>query len=183
MNRELESIRAILHAANFAAEKHVSQKRKGAAAEPYVNHLLEVAELIAGALAEPDPNLVIAALLHDTIEDCGVIRDEIAQRFGDDVAALVVEVTDNKTLPKAERKRLQVANAPYKSPRAQMLKLADKVSNLRAILNSPPANWTAERKLEYFEWAKQVVDGLSAPNPILKREFDSLHEQAGNLRP
>ena len=172
---ELKSVQAILNAANFAAEKHAAQKRKGAAAEPYINHLIEVAELVSSALSEPDTNLVIAALLHDTIEDTGVTKEELIQAFGTDVAELVVEVTDDKALPKAERKRLQIVNAPKNSVRAQVIKLADKTSNLRAILHSPPTDWGFQRQREYFEWAKQVVDGLSTPNPILKAEFDATY--------
>jgi GTP diphosphokinase / guanosine-3',5'-bis(diphosphate) 3'-diphosphatase len=173
----LTSVQATLKAAAFAAEKHAGQKRKGAAAEPYINHLLEVAHLVSTAISEPDTNLIIAALLHDVIEDCGVCMGELAERFGGDVADLVAEVTDDKSLPKAERKRLQVVNAPKKSIRAQMIKLADKISNLRAILSSPPADWSIERRREYVEWAKQVVDGLTAPNPILETEFASLYEK------
>src|ERR1019366_1403825 len=178
---ELKSVQAILQAASFAAEKHAAQRRKGAAAEPYVNHLLEVAHLISTALSEPDTNLVIAALLHDTIEDAGVTKEELIQAFGADVAELVVEVTDDKALPKAERKRLQIVNAPKKSVRAQVIKLADKISNVRAILSSPPADWSVQRKREYFEWAKQVVDGLTAPNQKLKAEFERLYGQARSL--
>ena len=166
-------IHAIFSAAHFAAEKHAGQRRKGKVAEPYINHLIEVAQLVSGALAEPDTNLVIAALLHDSIEDVGVTRDELVQRFGSDVADLVAEVTDDKSLPKKERKRLQVENARKKSVRAQTIKLADKISNLRSILSSPPADWDFQRKQEYFEWAKKVVDGLTAPNPVLKAEFQS----------
>lgn len=171
------SVPDILRAASFAAERHAAQKRKGAAAEPYINHLLEVAELVASAISEPDANVVIAALLHDTVEDVGVTREEIAQRFGEDVAGLVLEVTDDKSLPKAERKRLQVENAPKKSVRAQAIKLADKISNIRAMLNSPPADWNSARRREYFLWAKQVVDALSAPNPILKAEFQRTYRR------
>jgi guanosine-3',5'-bis(diphosphate) 3'-pyrophosphohydrolase len=116
--------------------------------------------------------VVMAALLHDTIEDVGVTREEIAQRFGADVADLVVEVTDDKSLPKKERKRLQIVNAPKKSVRAQLIKLADKISNLRSILASPPEDWDLRRRTEYFEWAKRVVDALSAPNPMLRELFD-----------
>ena len=166
-------IHAIFSAAHFAAEKHASQRRKGNRGEPYINHLIEVAQLVSGALAEPDTHLVMAALLHDSIEDAGVTRDELVQRFGSDVADLVVEVTDDKSLPKKERKRLQVENAPKKSVRAQTIKLADKISNLRSILFSPPADWDFQRKQEYFEWARKVVDGLSAPNPALKAEFEN----------
>jgi GTP diphosphokinase / guanosine-3',5'-bis(diphosphate) 3'-diphosphatase len=174
----LRGVPDVLKAAHFAAVRHSGQRRKGVAAEPYINHLLEVAELVSSALSEPDTNLVIAALLHDTIEDAGVTREELIQTFGTDVAGLVVEVTDNKTLPKAERKRLQIVNAPKKSVRAQVIKLADKISNLRAILSSPPADWSEQRKWEYFEWAKQVVNGLSAPNPKLKAEFERLYREA-----
>ena len=177
----IAAVHEVLRAADFAARKHAGQRRKGGAAEPYINHLLEVAELVASVLSEPDPNLVMAALLHDSIEDVGVNREELAEAFGADVADLVVELTDDKSLPKAERKRLQIVNAPKKSVRAQVIKLADKISNLRALLVSPPADWTTERKREYFEWAKRVVDGLPAPNPTLKSEFDRLYGQGAKL--
>jgi GTP diphosphokinase / guanosine-3',5'-bis(diphosphate) 3'-diphosphatase len=173
----MESVQHVLDAALFAAEKHANQKRKGAAGEPYVNHLIEVAQLVSTASPEPDTNLVMAALLHDTVEDTSVTAAELAERFGQDVAALVLEVTDDKSLPKAERKRLQVEHGPKLSVRAQTIKLADKISNLRSILSSPPAGWDYERKLQYFEWGKQVVDSLSAPNPLLKLEFERTYRQ------
>jgi (p)ppGpp synthase/HD superfamily hydrolase len=168
----LNDLHSILEAARFAAEKHAAQKRKGATAEPYVNHLLEVAELVSGAISESNPNLVIAALLHDTVEDVGVTREDLVQRFGSEVAALVMEVTDDKSLPKDERKRLQIEHAPKLSVGAQTIKLADKISNLRAILISPPVSWSYERQKQYFEWAKQVVDAMPHPNPTLKAEFE-----------
>lgn len=176
---ELTSLQAILRAASFAAEKHAAQKRKGAKAEPYVNHVLEVAALVSNALTQPDTNLIIAALLHDTIEDVGVTKEQLIEEFGTDVADLVVEMTDDKSLPKAERKRLQIVNAPKKSVRAQVVKLADKISNVRSIRSSPPEDWTPERQGEYLAWAKQVVDALSAPNPLLKAEFDSMYPLPG----
>jgi (p)ppGpp synthase/HD superfamily hydrolase len=175
------AIRDVLKAANFAAQKHSVQRRKGAAAEPYINHLLEVAELVSSALSLPDTNLVIAALLHDTIEDSGVTKEELTEAFGSDVAELVVELTDDKTLPKAERKRLQILDAPKKSVRAQVIKVADKISNVRSILSSPPVDWSAQRRREYFDWAKQVVDALPAPNPKLKAEFERLYIKAKSL--
>jgi len=174
-------IRTILSAANYAAEKHAGQKRKGRAGEPYVNHLIEVAHLVS-TVAPEDTDLVIAALLHDTIEDTGVTAAELVERFGQDVADLVVELTDDKSLPKAERKRLQIEHAPKLSTRAQIIKLADKISNLRAILSSPPANWDYKRKRDYFEWGKRVVEGLSAPNPILKAEFETTYRRFGEVR-
>ena len=174
-NSELASVQTIMRAAAFAAEKHASQKRKGEAAEPYLNHLLEVAHLVSSALAQPDTNLIVAALLHDVVEDTPVTNQEVAALFGSDVAALVAEVTDDKSLPKAERKRLQIENAPKKSPRAQFIKLADKISNLRALTESPPIDWTEERRRQYFAWARQVVDGLASPDASLKAEFDRLY--------
>src|SRR6266852_3176326 len=150
-------VQRILAAARYAASKHAGQKRKGATGEPYVNHLLEVAELIAGSNQVLDTELVMAGLLHDTIEDTGVTREELEQLFGNDVASLVAEVTDDKSLPKEARKALQVQNAGKKSARAQTLKLADKISNLRSILASPPVDWSLQRRRQYFEWANQVV--------------------------
>ena len=178
----LQDLYSILSAAHYAAEKHSSQRRKGAAGEPYVNHLIEVAQLVSSAISEPDPNLVIAALLHDTVEDAGVTREELEQRFGSDVANLVMEVTDDKSLPKVERKRLQIVNAPKKSVRAQVIKIADKIANMRSILASPPTHWDLDRKLRYFEWARQVIDGLSSPNPQLKAEFEKVYQRIDELR-
>lgn len=182
-----DDMQRFLEAAQFAAEKHSAQRRKGAAAEPYLNHLLEVAGLVNLANEERDIDLMIAALLHDSIEDAGVTKEELEERFGADVAQLVVEVTDDKSLPKSERKRLQIVNAAKSSKRAQAIKLADKISNLRSLIKSPPVDWTEERKAEYFDWAKRVVDGLTAPNSILKAEFDRLLNQRqllpGNSKP
>jgi GTP diphosphokinase / guanosine-3',5'-bis(diphosphate) 3'-diphosphatase len=167
----------VLAAASYAAEKHAQQKRKGLAGVPYVNHLLEVAHLIAANADDADTNLIVAALLHDVVEDTPVTLAEVVERFGSDVGGLVAEVTDDKSLPKERRKALQVQNAPKKSPRARLIKLADKISNLRSIIASPPADWSYERKRQYFDWAKQVVDGLEAPNERLKAEFDQIYSQ------
>jgi guanosine-3',5'-bis(diphosphate) 3'-pyrophosphohydrolase len=177
----MQSVQQVLDAARYAAEKHAHQKRKGQSAEPYVNHVIEVAHLVS-TVAPEDTNLVIAALLHDTIEDTGTTEAELAERFDHDVARLVVEMTDDKSLPKAERKRLQIEHAPRMSVRAQVIKLADKISNLQSILSSPPADWDYERKKEYFNWGKRVVDALSAPNPVLKAEFETTYQRFGEVR-
>jgi (p)ppGpp synthase/HD superfamily hydrolase len=162
----------VLKAADAAARWHVHQRRKGAAKEPYINHLLEVASLVAEATGGRDPNLVIAALLHDAIEDCEVPGTLIAKTFGADVAELVAEVTDDKTLAKAERKTRQVETAHKKSARAKMLKLADKTSNLRALVSSPAPDWSVRRRIEYIDWARQVGDGLRGTNALLEQQFD-----------
>jgi (p)ppGpp synthase/HD superfamily hydrolase len=176
-----DAVTQILAAAKYAAEKHAGQKRKGLAKEPYVNHLIEVAELIAASSEALDTNLIVAGLLHDTIEDTETTVQELKQRFGGDVTSLVLEATDDKSLPKETRKALQIETAPHKSPRAQTLKLADKISNLRSLLASPPQEWSCDRKREYGDWAKRVVDGFTAPNSLLKAQFDEAYAQLAEL--
>ena len=163
---------AVLRAADAAARWHVHQQRKGAAATPYINHLLEVATLVATATEGKDPDLVIAALLRDSIEDQEVPRQIIARTFGEEVAKLVEEVTDDKSLDKQERKRLQVEKAHLKSDRAKILKLADKISNLRDIAANPPCGWSVKRRLDYVRWARKVADGLKGVSPRLEDEFE-----------
>lgn len=169
----------ILTAANFAAQRHSQQRRKGVLQEPYVNHLIEVAEILAGVGAEEI--LLTAALLHDCVEDAGVSRDELQQHFGSEVAELVLEVSDDKSLPKARRKELQVEKASSKSEGAKMLKIADKISNLRALLTSPPQDWEEQRIIEYFHWAKRVVDGCRGVNPRLDALFDETFSRLQDL--
>lgn len=159
-------------ALDFAARKHVHQRRKGAAAEPYINHLSEVTRLLAEATGGRDTVLVLAGLLHDAIEDTDATVEELAAEFGREVAGVVAEVTDDKSLPKAVRKRLQVEQAAATSTRAKMVKLADKTSNLRALVDSPPAEWDLARKREYLAWARAVADGCRGVNPELERRFD-----------
>jgi GTP diphosphokinase / guanosine-3',5'-bis(diphosphate) 3'-diphosphatase len=162
----------VLKAADAAARWHMHQRRKGPAEEPYINHLVEVAMLIAEATGGADPNLVVAALLHDAIEDCEVPKELISETFGDDVASIVVEVTDDKSLHKSERKVKQIETASTKSSRAKMLKLADKTSNLRAIASSAPTDWSVKRRMDYVRWAREVAGGLRGVNQNLEEQFD-----------
>ena len=163
---------AVLRAADTAARWHVHQRRKGIAQEPYINHLLEVASLASEATSDSDPIVVIAALLHDAVEDQEVPVEMIAREFGKQVADIVMEVTDDKTLPKDERKRKQIETAPKKSREAKLIKLADKTSNLRTIASSPAADWSVKRRLEYIESAQNVVAGLRGISPWLEQQFD-----------
>jgi guanosine-3',5'-bis(diphosphate) 3'-pyrophosphohydrolase len=158
----------VSRAADFAAERHRDQRRKGRGQVPYVNHLADVARLLAVATKGADAELVAAGWLHDTVEDTATSHNELVSAFGDDVASLVREVTDDKSLPKAERKRLQVAKTPAKTPRAKMIKLADLTSNLRQL----PDDWEAQRIHDYFEWADQVAAGCRGVNAELERTFD-----------
>ena len=174
INRPTE-IQVVARAADFAARRHTHQRRMGEAAEPYFNHLAHVAALLADAGA--DANLVAAGYLHDTIEDQAVTHAELVEAFNLDVADLVAHVTDDKRLPKDRRKRLQVEHAPHLPPRAQMLKMADKISNLTALLASPPAGWSTQRRAEYFEWAREVVEGCRTAHAGLAGMFDDLYDK------
>ena len=169
---------SVLRAADAAARWHAHQRRKGAAKEPYVNHLLEVASLVAEATQGNDPDLVVAALLHDAIEDQQVPSELIAREFGSKVARIVEELTDDKSLDKADRKRLQVETAGKKSREAKLIKLADKTSNLRAIAFSPAPEWSVKRRLDYIAWAKNVVAGLKGTSPWLEEQFERAVEAA-----
>ena len=164
-------------ALDFAAKKHVNQRRKGEAQEPYINHLADVTRLLAAATDGKDTVLVIAGLLHDTIEDTETTFEELETEFGLEVAELVAEVSDDKSLEKGERKRLQIVKAPTKSDRAKMLKIADKTSNLQSIYHSPPTDWNLERRQEYFGWALDVVAGCRGVNEYLEKAFDRAWER------
>jgi (p)ppGpp synthase/HD superfamily hydrolase len=168
----MNDIVKLVRAYHFAAGHHMDQRRKGEAAEPYINHLTEVAELVAEATDGAEPELIVAAILHDVVEDTPITIEQVAAEFGEDVAALVAQVTDDKSLPKAERKRLQIAHAAAASSGAKIIKLADKTSNIRALANSPPADWPAERRQEYVAWAQRVVAGCRGVNAWLERQFD-----------
>ncbi len=145
-----------------------------------MNHLTEVADLVARATRGDQIEVIVAAVLHDTVEDTDTTFQEIAERFGAPVAALVAEVTDDKTLTSPERKRLQVEHARHASLGAKIIKLADKTSNLRALAVSPPRGWSAKRRADYLDWARRVVDGCRGANPWLEERFD---EAAAALAP
>jgi (p)ppGpp synthase/HD superfamily hydrolase len=167
----MNAVVGVATALDFAARRHAGQRRKGLNAEPYVNHLTEVALLLAEATDGADPALVMAGLLHDTIEDTDTTRQELETVFGEDVASLVAEVTDDTRLDRETRKRLQVASAPHKSRRARMIKIADKIANLRSIAESPPVGWSGRRKREYVAWARQVVEACGPTNESLEKLF------------
>ena len=168
----------LARAADYAARQHSAQRRKGETAEPYINHLTEVAALLAEATGGDDVVLLMGGLLHDTLEDTDTTYEDLAERFGPDVASLVAEVTDDKSLPKEERKRLQIEKTPGKSRRAKLLKLADKTSNLRSLVYSPPKGWTAERLRDYVRWAAAVVRSCRGLNSGLEAGFDAACQEA-----
>jgi GTP diphosphokinase / guanosine-3',5'-bis(diphosphate) 3'-diphosphatase len=173
----VRDILLISRAWHFAAQRHAAQRRKGKAQEPYVNHLAEVADLVATATEGQDANLVAAAVLHDTVEDTATLPGELASVFNAEIASLVMEVTDDKSLDKALRKKLQVEHAAAKSERAKFIKLADKTSNLSSLVKSPPDDWSDQRRREYLDWALEVAKGLRGINEWLEGQFDEAAEQ------
>ncbi len=167
----------LLKALSFAAHKHRDQRRKDAQASPYINHPIALADVLVNEGGVTDAEVLAAALLHDTVEDTATTPEELERTFGPRVAGIVAEVTDDKALPKAERKRLQVEHAASISPEAKLVKLADKICNLRDVALHPPAQWSLERRREYFEWAKSVVDRLRGIHPRLEAAFDAAYEK------
>ncbi len=172
MTDKNEDILLVAHAVHFAARHHIDQRRKGERAEPYMNHLSEVASLLAEATGGASPALVAAGYLHDVVEDCEVTPAELRAEFGGAITDLVAEVTDDNSLNKTERKRREVDKAPHLSIPAKMLKLADKTSNLRSIRHSPPSGWSRERMQEYVTWANDIVAGCRGTNAKLEAAFD-----------
>jgi guanosine-3',5'-bis(diphosphate) 3'-pyrophosphohydrolase len=164
------NIAVFLSALEFAANKHCGQYRKSKEKIPYINHPISVARLLAEVGRVRDQNILIAALLHDTIEDTDTTPEEITAAFGPEVCSLVLEVTDDKSLPKATRKQLQIDHAPSLSPGAALIKLADKICNVSDLCRVPPDGWTHERLVEYLLWADAVVRNLPVDNgPLLAR--------------
>ena len=164
----------LLTALAFAADKHRSQRRKDKEASPYINHPIALARILAVEGGVNDPITLAAAVLHDTIEDTKTTPDELRLVFGEEVTRIVLEVTDDKSLSPPERKRLQVEHASRLSERAKLVKLADKISNLRDVLSSPPHDWELERKQRYFDWAKEVIDKIRGTHPKLEAVFDEV---------
>jgi guanosine-3',5'-bis(diphosphate) 3'-pyrophosphohydrolase len=162
----------VLRAAAFAAEKHRKQRRKDAEASPYINHPIQIAYILVEADIE-DPIVLAAALLHDTVEDTQTTLDELEIVFGYEVARIVDECTDDKELDKLERKQAQIDRAAKLSPRAKLVKIADKIHNVSDIDGAPPAGWSLDRKRDYFDWAKQVVDRMRGTNAALESRFDA----------
>jgi guanosine-3',5'-bis(diphosphate) 3'-pyrophosphohydrolase len=163
---------ALLAAVRFAADKHRTQKRKDVEASPYINHPIAVAEILATVGGVTDCNVLRAAVLHDTLEDTATTKEELVALFGRAVANLVAEVTDDKSLPKKKRKKLQIAHARTLSRKAKLIKLGDKICNISDVTSSPPKNWSRKRRLEYFDWSRKVVAGCRGVNAKLEKRFD-----------
>lgn len=167
-------MKTFIKAVAFAANKHKKQRRKDVDASPYINHPIALADVLANEGDIVDVNVLCAAVLHDTVEDTKTTEQELIDSFGSKIASIVMEVTDDKNLDKAERKLMQIEHASHASKEAKLVKLADKICNLRDILEHPPEDWDSSRKFEYFDWAGKVVAGVRGSNVELERIFDEL---------
>jgi guanosine-3',5'-bis(diphosphate) 3'-pyrophosphohydrolase len=167
----------IVKALVFSARKHRDQRRKDHQATPYVNHPITLMDILVNEAGISDTETLVAALLHDTIEDTDTSFEEIETEFGLVVAGLVMEVSDDKSLSKLERKAMQVHHAPALSSKAKLVKLADKIANLRDIDSSPPVGWDLSRRQAYFDWAKDVIDGLRGTHQQLEILFDEVYRK------
>ena len=166
-------LKLLLKALAFAAARHKDQRRKDADASPYINHPITLANVLCIEGHVTDIEVICGALLHDTVEDTGTRPEELETEFGKAIRDIVMELTDDKTLPKQERKQAQIEHAAGISDKAKLVKLADKISNLRDIVNSPPPDWSLERRCEYFDWAKSVIDRVRGVDAGLEAVFDA----------
>jgi guanosine-3',5'-bis(diphosphate) 3'-pyrophosphohydrolase len=166
----------------FSAEKHKNQRRKDAQITPYINHPIALVNVLVNEGGVMSWDVLCAALLHDVIEDTQTTEEELITHFGKKVTAIVKELTDDKSLAKELRKSLQIAHTPFASHEAKLVKLADKICNLRDILVAPPAGWDLERKQAYFVWSEAVVAGIRGTNSKLEKVFDGLLEEAQQMQ-
>ncbi len=166
----------LLHAAQFAAEKHKHQRRRDSAETPYINHSIRVAAIL-NEVGIYHAGVLCAALLHDTVEDTDTSPEELSERFGSDVSGIVMELTDDKSLPKAERKRLQVEHASDLSYGAGLVKIGDKIANMENIISDPPVGWSLDRQQAYFEWSRDVVSNIPNKHKGLEFVFQSTYER------
>ena len=172
--QETNNVAEILKAIHFAADKHRNQRRKDVEASPYINHPIELAELLARVGGVTDLITLQGAILHDTVEDTNTTFEELEDNFGAEVREVVANVTDDKKLPKEERKRLQIEHAPHLPDSAKQVKLADKISNVLGVTQAPPADWTLERREEYLDWTEKVVKGCRGCNQALENHYDQV---------
>jgi guanosine-3',5'-bis(diphosphate) 3'-pyrophosphohydrolase len=167
-----ESTGILLQAIRFSASRHRNQRRKDSIKSPYINHPIDVVQLLWEVGGVRDSDVLLAAILHDTIEDTNTHPDELRDMFGEEVLSIVLEVTDDKSLPKLKRKHLQIETASKKTTKAKLVKLADKCSNLRDLRMLPPKHWSMERRRDYLLWSEKVVAGLRGTNAALEEYYD-----------
>ena len=165
----------LIQALAFASSKHRDQRRKDVCASPYINHPIQLVDVLCNEAGIEDINVLTGAILHDTVEDTETTVEELTQHFGQQICDIVVEVSDDANLCKQDRKQEQINHAAMLSDEAKLVKLADKICNLRDVADNPPAGWGIERRQEYFDWALAVIDGLRGIHPGLEAIFDQAY--------
>ena len=175
MSTSEEDLKRLLKALAFAAHKHRDQRRKDVESSPYINHPITLANILCNEGHVTDTNVICAALLHDTVEDTDTTPEELEREFGGVIRGIVMDITDDKTLEKAERKQRQIERAAHISDQAKLVKLADKISNLRDVASNPPTDWDLRRRQGYFEWAKAVIDRLRGVHGPMEAIFDEAY--------
>lgn len=174
----MDTLLSLLGALDFSADKHRNQRRKGVDASPYINHPIKVAHVLAEEGGVQEQTTLVAAILHDTLEDTATTASELENMFGRSVRQLVEAVTDDKSLPKKERKRRQIEHTQHSSAQAKMIKIADKICNIQDIMENPPKDWSKQRKVEYLDWSEKVVQGCRGCNAALEQFIDKIFQQA-----
>ncbi len=177
MSIEARELKLLLKALAFAAHKHKDQRRKDVEASPYINHPISLANILCNEAHVTDVEVICGALLHDTVEDTDTGPEELEREFGKTIRDIVMDVTDDKTLHPRERKQRQITHAAQASNQAKLVKLADKISNVRDMMHAPPATWDIARRQAYFDWAKAVVDQLRGVHPQLEAAFDAAYAE------
>lgn len=175
MSIDEADLKILLKALSFAAHKHKDQRRRDVDASPYINHPISLADILCNEAHITDIETICGALLHDTVEDTQTTDAELEQVFGKAIRDIVMDVTDEEGLSRTARKQAQIDNAASISDKAKLIKLADKISNLRDVINNPPADWTLVRRQEYFDWARRVIDQVRGVHPGLEALFDDVY--------
>jgi guanosine-3',5'-bis(diphosphate) 3'-pyrophosphohydrolase len=171
----MNPLNELIKALAFASAKHRDQRRKDVCASPYINHPIQLVDVLSNEAGVTDINVLLAAVLHDTIEDTETTKEELEQHFGLRICSIVLEVSDDGNLCKNDRKQAQISDAAELSNEAKLVKLADKICNLRDVADNPPAGWNVHRRQEYFDWALAVIDGLRGIHPGLESIFDETY--------
>jgi len=180
MSIEENDLKLLLKALEFAARKHKNQRRKDVDASPYINHPISLANILCNEAHVTDVQVICGALLHDTVEDTETKPEELESEFGVEIKDIVMDVTDDKSLKKEERKQAQIEHAAHISDKAKLVKLADKISNLRDVASNPPPDWSLERRQKYFYWAKEVIVQVRGVHADLETIFDTSYQNRPN---
>lgn len=161
---------------NLAMARHSGQCRPNRGRDLKIDHIEEVARLVEESGGNHDE--IVAAWLHDIIEDTETIIEEIEELFGDDIAQLVDGLTDPPEFSSMLldfRKFQQAQRLLLKGNGVKRVKLCDQISNVRSVINDPPLGWDNKKCLAYIEGAKSIADVCYGISECLDNIFDKLY--------